>query len=68
MILDKNESSFRYLVQANKNSEWAWEIYIKFSAASLINTTTLCPVSALIYWLNNGDFDAKYVLHPDKLV
>lgn len=67
-ITDKNEDSFRFLVEANKTSDWLWKIYFRCTFMSLINTYIMTIFAILLCWLEFGRFEAEYLYHPYKVV
>lgn len=66
--LDKNEDSFRFLMQANNTSERMWSIYVKCLVFALSNAILSAIGSIIVCYLKNGEFDVTHLYHPYKMM
>lgn len=66
--LVKDESSYRFLVRANNQSERMWRIYFKFMAGILINISMTAVISVLYSLFAHGHFDATLAYYPYRYV
>lgn len=67
--IDENDDSFQFLARANSKCEWIWKMYIKLVLFGFPSTTFLAAAASVaICWLAKGNFDAKYLFYPLKLM
>lgn len=67
--LDTDEIIFRFLVAANDQCEWIWEIYKYIALGGFVAcTVAFSAVSLIICYTLNGHFDARFVYHPNRLL
>lgn len=65
---DENTNSFRFLVRANNQSEWIWQIYLKYAMGGFIVTSIFMVVFSVEYSIIVYDhFDVHEVFHVYKL-
>lgn len=65
----KTPFEVQFLVDANSNCEWMWQIYFKFMLNGYnVFIVLTSAISVYVSQLINGKFDTKYLYHPFKLV
>lgn len=66
---DSSKDTYKFLEQANVNSERISIKYLLFVVGGFfVNTTTMSGVSVLVCRMLKGNFDPKYVYHPFQVL
>lgn len=60
----ENTDLSRFLIKANKTSDWVWTISLKFMLVYFFNISTMSILSVFFCWFSNKNFDVNEFYHP----
>lgn len=65
----KNDSTYKYLVQANKKSNWMSNIFLKYAVVVMVSCPALSFFASLsVSYIKEGGINNRYFIYPIRVV